>query len=1128
MMATLLPVSAAPAGAVTTELFFSEYIEGSSFNKALEIYNGTGSAVDLDAGDYEIFISFNGGTGTAAIDLTGTVADGDVFVVADDGAAAAIIAEADLTPSNNFFNGDDAVVLRKGGVTIDAFGQVGTDPGSQWPGGGADDTLRRKATVCQGDTVDSDPFDASMEWDSFAQDTFDGLGSHTATCNGGGPTDPVINEFVVNHTGSDTEAFVEVLGDPATDYSAFTVLEIEGEGSGIGTIDAALAIGTTDAGGYWIDDEDMENATLTILLVEGFTGSVGDDIDSNNDGTPDLTPWTRIVDDVATTDGTVSDVTYSSTVLAPFFDGNPFGAGGASRIPNGTDTDTTADWVRNDFDGFGFAGFPGSPAIGEAENTPGAANAVITVATDPFGACGDPATLIHEIQGSGPASSDVGSIREVEAVVTATFQDPGQIGGYFIQEEDDDADTDPFTSEGLRIFDVANTPNVGDVIRVRGSVAEYFDLTELNNVVEFEVCGTGVATPATVTLPLDDVDDLERYEGMAVTFPQSLFISEYFNFDRFGEIVLTTERAAQPTAAAEPGSTEAADLADLNARSRITVDDGRGGQNPDPAIHPNGEIFDLDNRFRGGDTVANLTGVLDYNFGAFKVQPTQGADYTSANPRSDTPDPVGGDTTVATFNVLNYFTTLDDGVNDICGPAGDQECRGADDLNEFERQRAKIVAAIAAIDADVVGLIEIENDTADVAVADLVSGLNDATGAGAYDYIATGPVGPDAIRVAIIYQPDSVTPYGAHAVLEGEFLDPNNTGEPRNRPALAQSFVSNANGGVFTVAVNHLKSKGSSCGAGDDDPEQGSCNLTRTLAAGLLADWLKTDPTGSGDGDFLIIGDLNSYDKEDPIDVLKARGYADLVYDYLDEFAYSYVFDGQLGYLDYIMANGSMASQVTDTTIWHINADEPDILDYDTSFKQPPQQALYEPNAFRSSDHDPVIVGLQLAPTPRHAKTDALNLLNDLLPTGDRWDDWRIRRAAAAVEKSLNPDYWVDDSHLVYDRWSWNDGRRVFDFERTAVSYLRWVDGPAQSEAQAVIDLLVAADAELAATAIAEAEAAGGNAYLLKLAKRELDRAQADINRNRPDRAIGHYKRAWLYANWAASTTSATSNVSPN
>ena len=250
----------------------------------------------------------------------------------------------------------------------------------------------------------------------------------------------------------------------------------------------------------------------------------------------------------------------------------------------------------------------------------------------------------------------------------------------------------------------------------------------------------------------------------------------------------------------------------------------------------------------------------------------------------------------------------------------------------------------------------------DKAVADLVAGMNDETAPGTYNYIATGFVGTDVIIQAFIYKVATVSPLGDFAVLDDyeTFIDPNATGSPKNRAALAQSFTENSSGAVFTAVVNHLKSKGSGCGAGDDDPEQGSCNLTRTLAAQALNAWLITDPTGSGDSDFMILGDLNAYDKEDPIDALTGAGYTDLERLFGGEYAYSYVFSAQLGYLDYALANGSLLSQVTGATTWHTNSDEPDILDYDTRFKKPAQQALYEANEFRASDHDPVIVGLQL------------------------------------------------------------------------------------------------------------------------------------------------------------------------
>ncbi|MDH7911663.1 T9SS type A sorting domain-containing protein [Winogradskyella sp. SYSU M77433] len=216
--------------------------------------------------------------------------------------------------------------------------------------------------------------DQRREWKKFRTDIVT-LGSVVVPTT----SDPLINEFVADHTGTDTDTFIEILGDANTDYSNFTLLEIEGDsGSTTGFIDAAINLGTTDSNGYWLDYEDMENGTITLLLVEGFTGAVGDDIDTNDDGIIDNAPWTRIVDDVATSDGGASDFVYSLVDLAPNYDGDANQPGGASRIPNGTDTDTTSDWVRNDYDGAGLPALnPGTPEVGEALNTPGAANEIV-------------------------------------------------------------------------------------------------------------------------------------------------------------------------------------------------------------------------------------------------------------------------------------------------------------------------------------------------------------------------------------------------------------------------------------------------------------------------------------------------------------------------------------------------------------------------------------------------------------------------------------------------------------------------------------------------------------------------------------------------------------------------------
>jgi predicted extracellular nuclease len=596
-----------------------------------------------------------------------------------------------------------------------------------------------------------------------------------------------------------------------------------------------------------------------------------------------------------------------------------------------------------------------------------------------------PPVLIHDVQGTGASSPFAGldQVVIIKGIVVGDFQDGasgthGDLNGFFVQEEDSDADANPLTSEGIFVFNGSNPAvdvQIGDQVRVEGEVSEIFGMTQITSITGVTVLsgGNAIPTASALSLPVARVGDFEAYEGMRVTFPQALVISDYFNFDQFGEIILTSTRHLTPTAEFEPGP-DAIAAADAFLLDRITLDDGRTNQNPDPAIHPNGSEFDLTNLFRGGDTVADVTGVLNYAFGLYRVQPTQGATHTVENPRPLAPDAVGGDLRVASANVLNYFTTLDypsgDPLDNMCGPFENMGCRGADNAEELARQRAKIISSLSAMDADIVGLVEIENNVSDDALIDLVAGLNDATAPGTYDCVATGTIGTDAIKVALIYKPASVSPVGGHAILDS-IVDPRFL-DDKNRPTLAQSFFDNVTGGTFTVAVNHFKSKGSNCNNNiipdpDTGDGSGNCNLTRTAAAEALVDWLASDPTASGDEDFLVIGDLNAYDKETPIDALVAGGYLDLVADFKGEDAYSFVFSGQTGYLDHALASESLSPQVTGATEWHINADEPDLIDYDTSFKQDAQDAIYAPDAYRSSDHDPVIVGLDtgelVAPT---------------------------------------------------------------------------------------------------------------------------------------------------------------------
>jgi len=352
---------------------------------------------------------------------------------------------------------------------------------------------------------------------------------------------------------------------------------------------------------------------------------------------------------------------------------------------------------------------------------------------------------------------------------------------------------------------------------------------------------------------------------------------------------------------------------------------------------------------------------MDFRFSTYRIQPVGPIAFNHTNPRTAAPPAVGGDLKIASFNVLNFFNGNGSGLDGAAG--GFPTSRGANNLFEYNRQKAKEVSALAAMNADIVGLMEMENDSGpNSAIADLVAGLNAAVGAGTYAYIDTGVIGTDEIKVALIYKPASVTPIGTWKIItsatDPRFID------TKNRPSLAQTFQSTANGGRLTVVVQHLKSKSSDCNdLGDPDTGdlQGNCNLTRLNAAKALVDWLATDPTGSGDPDYLLIGDFNAYTFEDPIQWFVTHGYTNLIREFGGLEPYSYVFDGESGYLDQGLASASLAAQTTGATDWHINPDEPTVLDYNTEFKTANQiNTFYDPGPYRASDHDPVVIGLKL------------------------------------------------------------------------------------------------------------------------------------------------------------------------
>ncbi len=450
------------------------------------------------------------------------------------------------------------------------------------------------------------------------------------------------------------------------------------------------------------------------------------------------------------------------------------------------------------------------------------------VPVPPISSCGEPATLISQIQGSGLSSPLLGQAVTVEAVVVGDFQGGTSLNGFFVQEQQADQDAHANTSEGLFIESNLVDVAVGNVVRVSGAASEAFNLTTLSLVSDIMVCATGAELlPTTVNLPFDSAtNSAEWYEGMYVMLPQTLTVTENYNLGRYGEVVVSANgRLMIPTQVALPGVSALA-IKTQNNLNRLVINDGLSSQNPDPVLFP-APALSANNTLRVGDSVTGVYGVLSYGFDVYRLEPTQPLLFTTANPRTIIPVGLTGVAAlrVASFNVLNFFNG--DGLG-----GGFPTSRGADTLQEFVRQKNKIVDALYALDADLIGLMEIENDgyTTNSAIAQLVNELNAVVGANTYAFVNPGvsKIGSDEIAVGMIYKPAQVELLGSARILDSSvdsrFLD------SKNRPVLAQTVRDKTSGKVVTIAVNHLKSKGSSCddvGDSDLDDGQGNCNLTR-------------------------------------------------------------------------------------------------------------------------------------------------------------------------------------------------------------------------------------------------------------------------------------------------------------
>jgi predicted extracellular nuclease/2',3'-cyclic-nucleotide 2'-phosphodiesterase (5'-nucleotidase family) len=612
---------------------------------------------------------------------------------------------------------------------------------------------------------------------------------------------------------------------------------------------------------------------------------------------------------------------------------------------------------------------------------------------------------IAEIQGTGVESPLDGEAVITEGVVTAVYA-TGGLNGYVLQTGGTGGALDFSTHTGSTAVFVyspstASQMEIGDSVRVTGEVSEYHGSTQVTVGADgLEVLDEALepVEPATLEggFPIEE-EQRESIEHMLyLPGAEEFTVTDVYATNQYGEVALAIgdEPLQQAGDIMRPGE-EATAYYESREELKVLLDDGRTTNFQGTPTEPMSWLTTEEPVRVGATPVFTEPVVVAYSFDQWRLNTTapwesaetDGVDFEDT--RQDAPAEVGGDLQVSTFNVLNYFTTLGEDTpgcepyTDLDGNGttvrGGCDLRGAWGADDLERQQSKIVDAISGTGADVVGLTEIENsarlgEEADEATATLVAALNEKDGEGTWDHVRTGEAyeqlgldgGQDVITNAIIFKPAQVRPEGSVQILAG---DPafDNAREP-----LGQVFVPIDGGGEdesaaqvegepFLFTINHFKSKGSADAEDADleaDPVQGNARTSRLQQAEALLAWGEETADELGIEDVLHGGDFNSYTQEEPLQLFYEQGFVNLGEAH-DPDGWSYSFGGMVGSLDHVIASPSAAERVTGATDWQINGPESVMAQYGRHNNNVVD--LYEEGPFASSDHDPIIVGLDAA-----------------------------------------------------------------------------------------------------------------------------------------------------------------------
>ncbi|MCB7135184.1 ExeM/NucH family extracellular endonuclease [Cellulosimicrobium marinum] len=828
--------------------------------------------------------------------------------------------------------------------------------------------LRRRRVVASGLTLAlAVPLSVTAATAASAAPDGSGVVINEAYLSGGSANAPFTNKFV--------ELYNPTSADVALDGWSVQYRSATGSAAFSGVVPLS---GSIEAGGYYLVQAASNGSNGAALPTPDASGTVSF---QGQNGTIALASTTTALNpgtgDLAGTAGVVDLVGYGSsnsfeTAAAPAGRANT--AGGSLNRAGFADTDdNSADFAVLDAVTPQNSGDDGGPDPEPGEVVP-----------------------IAEIQGTGAASPLVGQTVTTRGVVTASYPTGGYDGFYLQTEGTGDLADDHDASDAIFVYSAAAAAGVeaGDHVEVTGPVSEYFSMTQIAPAAGgWTVLDepAEAVKPADVAFPASDAER-EALEGMLLQPAGDYTVADNYDTNFYGSFLLAagTDPFLQPTSAGRPGSAEAAAAVADRAARGVVLDDGATtnfNSTANKAIPLPYLTGGAPARVGAGVTFETPV-ILDYRFDAWTFQPLThlragdggNADEvqpaTFADTREAAPAAVGGDLSVATFNVLNYFTTTGDQLAG-CQFYTDREgnpitvrtgcaARGAADAENLERQQTKIVAAIDALDADVVALMEIENSAPfgkdrDQALSDLVDALNDAAGADEWAFVpspAALPDDEDVIRLAYIYQVDAAEPVGGSQILldDAAFV---NAREPLAQVFQPAGGADGAEDDVLVVA-NHFKSKGSGTPVLDGDEDsgdgQGAFNASRVAQAEALVGFAEDVAADAGTDTVLLAGDFNSYSQEDPLEVFKEAGYVDLGATTGEQ---TYLFDGYVGSLDHVFASPAAADAVTGTDVWNINSVEPIANEY--SRYNYNASILYDETAFRSSDHDPVLVGLDLA-----------------------------------------------------------------------------------------------------------------------------------------------------------------------